>query len=141
MRLLVTRTKELLLAPVDDHARDHFSHLTTDQVIYGEFVQNRNIKHHRKLFALIRNVILPNQELYLTERQVITALKIGTGHCEWIPNAETGELMPCVLSIDFTRMKQAEFAEFYSAALAFTARHIIKVADPQILENIILELM
>lgn len=86
--------------------------------------QPRNIKHHRKLFSLVRAVV-ENSEVYETEEMALDAIKLAAGHVDWIPHPQTGELVPRPKSISFEAMDQVIFDEFYENAIRGVLRWIV----------------
>ena len=88
------------------------------------FKQPRNVKHHRKLFSLVRAVV-ENSEVYENEEMALDAIKLAAGHVDLIPHPQTGELVPRPKSISFEKMDQAVFDEFYENAILGVLRWIV----------------
>ena len=92
----------------------------------GEFYnctisQPRNIKFHRKFFALIK-MIFDNQEIYKSADRLRKDLLIEAGYFnEWVDFH--GEEHKEAKSISFAKMTEEDFSELYSRVLDEIVRH------------------
>lgn len=94
----------------------------------------RNPKQHRLLMALLQ-IIANNHPTYDRLDKVLLALKLATGHAECSVVNETVVWTP--KSISFAAMDQAEFNEFFDAALHHTTGWLLKgVTREQVLNEI-----
>lgn len=80
-----------------------------------EVKQPRNIGHHRKFYALM-NLVFQNQDKYETLEDLIVEVKLRCGHYQEHISVK-GNIMYMPKSIDFARMPQPDFEEFYSKAI------------------------
>lgn len=80
-----------------------------------EFKKLRNIRFHRKLFALL-NMIFENQELYKNIDHLRKDLTIEAGFYDLRVNIH-GEEIKEAKSISFASMSADEFDEYYNAVL------------------------
>lgn len=80
-----------------------------------EYKQLRNIRFHRKLFALL-NMVFQNQEIYNNIEHLRKDLTIESGYYDLRPNIH-GEEIKEAKSISFANMDQDEFDSYYSAVL------------------------
>ena len=86
----------------------------------GEFYnctisQPRNIKFHRKFFALIK-MIFDNQEIYKSADRLRKDLLIEAGYVE-VWRDFSGAIQREAKSISFAKMSEEEFSELYSRVL------------------------
>jgi hypothetical protein len=97
------------------------------QEIKAEITRPRNLRHHRKFFALLQ-VIFPHQQTYSTMRAFRAALTCAAGHCEvaLLPDGRT-ILVP--ESISFGKLDQAAFEQFYERALDVVLTRILPGID------------
>ena len=89
--------------------------------------QVRNLKHHRKFFAIL-TLVCANSEKWDIPEQVLAALKIKLGYYNWVTGFD-GEMHAIPGSINFGKMDQAAFIKFYDAALPLLAKEIGITAD------------
>lgn len=80
-----------------------------------KITQPRNIKFHRKFFALI-NLVYDNQEYYINIEHLRRDLTVASGYYTKRINIH-GEEITEPKSISFTKMTELEFSELYSAML------------------------
>lgn len=108
-------------------------------VIKAEVTKARNYQHHKKLMALLQ-LIAENSEIYDTVAKALTALKITTGHVDFIPHPGTGELVAVPKSISFEAMDQIAFAAWYEDAVRAACKYMVpqmtKMAAEQALEQV-----
>lgn len=102
----------------------------------------RNIKHHRKYWALL-NLVFDNlpEELeahFKSVEDLHYEIKLQTGHRDkWTTMG--GQEVWRVRSISFEKMDQTEFEAFYDAALDVITRYILPGIEKQELINQITE--
>jgi hypothetical protein len=109
-------------------AADSLSAEALDSIKKGETVtasirRPRNIKHHRKLWALL-TVVFEAQSQFATTQDLLGALKIATGLFE---TGQTVDKMPYIVpkSISFASMAQTEFEQWYERALEIILTRIL----------------
>lgn len=89
----------------------------TDEVVVAKITRNRNIKHHRKLFAVMRMVAhnWPGPEK-LNEDEVLLRLKATVGWTDDVKDFR-GNVRTVLRSISFAECDQGEFETFYNLAI------------------------
>ena len=87
-----------------------------NEVYEYEFKKTRNIKFHRKFFALV-NLCFSNQETFNNFKHLRKELIICAGHYELIFDLESGTQKKEALSISFESMDEIEFKKLYSDVL------------------------
>lgn len=86
-----------------------------------EIKQPRNLKFHRKFFALI-NLLFQNQELYVSSDRLRKDLLIAAGfYQDWIDL--NNEKQREAKSISFAKMKQEEFDQMYTKVIDVIVHH------------------
>lgn len=128
------------LVPADDAAEAALSKIAFGADVQVEIKQPRNIKHHRKFWALA-NLVAENQEHYETAEQVVAALKAATGHCDWFPMKDGEHMVAIPKSIAFHKMDQIEFNQFYDRCIAVIARHFLPGVQGDALRSEVEELL
>lgn len=111
-----------VLAPADQEAVDWIHSLPVGEEIWVESKRPRNIRHHRKMFALIR-FVRDATDHFTSERHLLLWIKLQIGHFEErvMPN---GEICLDPKSISFESMSQDDFEPFYNAALEAIRREL-----------------
>lgn len=98
-----------------------------------EYKQLRNIKFHRKFFALL-NMLFQNQEIYNNIEHLRKDLTIDAGYYESRPNLY-GEEIKEAKSISFANMGEDEFNEYYNAVLDCIVTHF-NFEKQEIIDNV-----
>ena len=130
MILNLVRTKEGLV-PIDDASVKSIQKLSIGSDIFAEFKPRRNMKFHKKYFALLNAVIL-NQKHFKSVDNLHEAVKYRAGYCETIFGLN-GESFIKTKSISFHTMDGMEFESFYSVAIDVC----IELTDEEAVEQII----
>lgn len=116
MKTRWTKASNDTLIAEDEDTRAWLAKRPRHALIEATTKELRNAAMHRKFFALI-NLVFQNQEIYKTQDQFLEALKIASGHCDFIlaPHPRTREthLNFVPKSISFAKMDQGEFEAFY----------------------------
>jgi hypothetical protein len=103
------------LAPVDDLAREAIGAYGNGEIIRVRLHRDRNPRHHRLFFGLLK-LVYDNQEKYLSTEALRFAITVQAGYVdEVILSGDRVALRP--KSISFGSMDQNEFKKFYDAAL------------------------
>jgi hypothetical protein len=103
------------LAPVDDAAREAINHYGTGEILRAKLYRDRNPRHHRLFFGLLK-LVFDNQERYLSTEALRFAITVQAGYVDEIRlSGDRVALKP--KSISFGSMDQGEFKLFYDAAL------------------------
>jgi len=87
-----------------------------NEVYEYEFKKTRNIKFHRKFFALV-NLCFSNQETFNNIEHLRKELIICAGHYELIFDLESGTQKKEALSISFASMDETAFNTLYNDVL------------------------
>jgi len=122
--------------PVSRSARDFHAKTGLGKTVELKARRPRNAAHHRKLFALL-GILAENVDEFANTKDALLGLKAVLGHGEWKklhPKAEREVFIPD--SISFENLAQAEFNEFYDAAIAAVRRWWLPVADGELREAI-----
>jgi hypothetical protein len=122
--LIFTITRLGKISFSDTRSAELWNDLPRGKDLRAKVTQPRNVKHHRKLFALL-GVVLPHQDVYLTTHALLDGIKLATGHTHAVINPETGETLHAPASIAFDKMGQDEFEQFYDRAVDLICRRII----------------
>ena len=119
------------LVPADADAVQALKKYQAGEYLSADVVRPRNLKHHRRFWALITVVFenLPEhlEALYPTTERLVWELKRQTGYFEAMVTEDgTSYIVP--KSISFASMDDAEFDKFFGEAI----RVCIKVFLPQV---------
>ena len=87
-----------------------------NEVYEFEYKKTRNIKFHRKFFALV-NLCFSNQESFNNIEHLRKELIICAGHYELIFDLESGTQKKEALSISFASMDETAFNTLYNDVL------------------------
>lgn len=113
MKLLVKKTNKGLL-PMYDSDYDVYSKIPLGEEFEIEFKKQRNLKFHKKFFALIK-MCFENQEAYSNLNDLRRDLTITAGYYTETANMLTGEVFKHAKSISFANMDEIEFSELYES--------------------------
>ena len=103
------------LVPVDDVSLEALQSYGDGEVVRVKLFKDRNPRHHRLWFALLR-AIFKNQERYISQEALRFAITIQAGWVDEIRlSGDKVALKP--KSIAWSKMDQHEFSEYYKAAL------------------------
>ena len=112
MEVLVIKTINGLLKPAFDEDKEKFSQFPKDGYFEIKYTKKRNVKFHRKFFALLK-IAYENQSDYRLMEDLRRDLIITSGHYEEVVNAITGEVYKIAKSISFSNMEETEFSLIY----------------------------
>jgi hypothetical protein len=120
MEIWMERTLSGLKA-ADDASVDALRRVKLGRVVRVELTTPRNVKHHRKFFALL-NLVWSSAGDWPSLEHLLDELKKRMGlyeDCGEIIDRETGQILKAIKlkSISFAKMDQTEFDEFYDRAL------------------------
>lgn len=103
------------LVPVDEYTTEVLRQYGDGEVIRVKMFKDRNPRHHRLFFGLLR-MIFQNQEKYLSQEALRFAVTIQAGWVDEIRlSGDRVALKP--KSIAWGKMDQHEFKQYYDAAL------------------------
>lgn len=113
MELYVVKTINGLLKPAFDEDKEKFSQFPKDGYFEIKYAKKRNVRFHRKFFALLK-IAYENQSDYRLMEDLRRDLIITSGHYEEVVNAITGEVYKIAKSISFSNMEETEFSFIYN---------------------------
>lgn len=100
---------------MDEHTTEVMHEYGDGEVIRVKLMKDRNPRHHRLFFALLR-MVFKNQEKYLSQEALRFAVTIQAGWVDEIRlSGDKVALRP--KSIAWGRMDQLEFKSYFDAAL------------------------
>jgi hypothetical protein len=117
-RVLARRTLSGLI-PADDQAQAEFKRLDVGRVVYVEIKAVRNPKQHRMLFAAL-NMMVEHAE-FPTVDSALLALKLATGHVDYITIDKDGTQHMVPKSINYANMTKGDWEPWFDSALKVIA--------------------
>jgi len=112
MKILVVKTINGFLKPAYDSDSDAFKKIPTNEIVEIEYKKKRNIRFHRKFFALLK-LAFENQSDYRTMETMRHDIIVTAGFYNEIVNLITGEVYKNANSISFDSMDENEFSDLY----------------------------
>ncbi len=113
--LYLTRTLAGFVAN-DDAAKEIMRKIKVGKIVKCEITTPRNMRHHRKFFALLTTVWQAAGD-WPTVDDLLIELKIKLGITKDVVIRESGEVVKVLGSISFAAMDQAAFDTFYERAI------------------------
>lgn len=139
---IVMQKRSGALYPSDETSQSYFNKIASCKNIFVRIQTPRNIKHHRKLFALLK-LVVDNTECFESTKVLLNYIKLNIGYCEIhkikIPNLDIDTYIQYPKSMDFSTMKQEDFNIFYDKAVDFIIKNIIQNITKEEIEKQILE--
>ncbi|MDE2232546.1 MAG: DUF1367 family protein [Patescibacteria group bacterium] len=120
--VLLAKTLSGKLEPCDDNGRDRLAKIGAGDIVLCEIKRGRNIKFHRKLFAML-NIIFKNQEHYKSIDDLLAVAKLSTGHVHTIETRHGIVRLPA--SISFSSMSEDDFSDFYDRVTNWVCESVI----------------
>lgn len=111
MKLLVIKTPRGLL-PVYDSDMEIYSKIPMNEEFEIEYVKKRNLKFHKKYFALLK-LAFENQSDYRLLEDLRRDVIITAGWYDETVSVITGEVLKVAKSISFAQMDEVEFSQLY----------------------------
>lgn len=127
------------LVPANSQAEEAIKTLPADRWLKVKVTLPRNVKHHRKYFALL-NAVFPHQTMWPTFNKFREKFEEALGFGEYHVNGR-GERYFEKESIAFAKMDQTEFQEFYERAVDLICTRIIPNANSADLEREVNDIM
>ena len=129
MKLFLLNTRQGL-KPMYDEDYDEKKKLKIDEVYEAEIRLPRNLRFHRKYFALIRcsweYLTEQQQKFFKNDIEVFRkSLEVTAGWCEPVYAIDSQEWYHAPKSIAFDKMKEDEFEHLYNAVRDILFRAII----------------
>lgn len=115
MKLTFQKQQGGVLIPENEDIAEKLKCIKNGDYIIVEYKPKRNVKFHRKLFALL-NLIYQNQEHYKSVDNILEVVKFRAGHFETLV-LHNGNTHYKAKSISFADMNELEFKEFYSKSI------------------------
>ena len=134
MRILVIKTHNGL-KPVYESDLENYLKIPLNEEFEIEYTKKRNVKFHRKAFALFK-LAFENQNEYNTLESLRRDLIITAGYYDEIANKLTGEVYKIPKSISFSNMDEVEFSELYEKIKDIICRWL-GIANEQVEEEIL----
>lgn len=125
------------LLPSNRTSEETMQKLKTGQEYMVEVKQPRNLKHHKKFFALI-NLVFQNQERYSSEDELLDMIKIAAGHVN-VRVSPSGQEYKVPMSINFASMGQDAFDKFYQSVVDVVVKYFIPGLDESALKRELME--
>ncbi|MDP9090306.1 MAG: DUF1367 family protein [Pseudomonadota bacterium] len=113
--LYLTRTV-FGLAATDDAGKEILRKIKVGKTVKAEITTPRNIKHHKKFFALLNTVWAATGD-WASVDDLLIELKFNLGITREVVIRKTGEVVKLVGSISFASMDQQAFDLFYESAV------------------------
>lgn len=104
------------LSAADDAAKDVLRKIKLGNMVKCEVSQPRNLKHHRKFFALLNTVWTAAGD-WPSVDELLIELKLKLGLTRDVVIRESGEVVKVLGSISFAAMDQTAFDTFYERSL------------------------
>jgi len=136
MKLIVVKDKDVL-RPIDERSFEELRKIKDGRTFICEIKRPRNLKHHRKYWALI-NLISDNLD-GVTPEGLSSAVKMMIGHVVTVQFGDKSILYPD--SISFDKMNQDQFNDFYERAVKAICELVIPGLTEESVKNEIFEIL
>jgi len=144
MEIYLVKTDQGHFIPAYDSDKGGANKIKPGEMVRCKITRPRNIKFHRKLFALLRltmhNMPETLEEHFKSEEDLLDEIKLQTGLREKRITLGGKEYYKPG-SISFTKMTQDEFDEFYSKAVDVILKWILRGVEKPELEAQLLDFM
>lgn len=104
------------LEPADDAGLEVLRRIKQGDIVRADITRPRNIRHHRKFFALL-NLVWSASGEWASVEDLLIELKVRLGLTRDVIIRSTGEIVKVPASISFAAMNQLAFDNFYERAL------------------------
>ena len=121
MKIQVVKTSNGIIKPAYGSDHEYFKKIPINEVFEIEYKKQRNIKFHRKFFALIK-LAYENQNDYRLMEDLRRDLLITSGNYNEVVNKITGEVFKVADSISFSNMDDVKFNEVYESVKEVIAK-------------------
>lgn len=111
------------LIPDGERDAERLKRFKVGDVIKAEVTKPRNYANHKRLFSLL-TLIAETSDVYDNVEKALVAVKIASGHVDFLPNPETGELVAVPRSIAYESMDEIQFSEWFESAINAVLAHI-----------------
>lgn len=127
------------LVPDTEADQERVKRLKMGDVVKAKISRPRNYAHHKKAWALAR-FIAENSDVYDNDTKAMTALKLASGHCQYVVDPTTGEMIANPDSISYESLDQTDFETWYTDAvngcLKYILQHMNKLSLQEALEQV-----
>ena len=137
--VLLVKEKGGRLAPADSISFESISAIGNGEYLTAKLTRPRNVKHHRKFFALLK-IVFEAQDRYPTTNHLLHAIKIGVKHYDLVHLTKNHTVIE-TRSISFASMAQDEFEEFYDKVVNLIVTQILPGVDSAELERQVLDII
>ncbi len=144
MEFYLTKTDTMTFKASYDSDAEAVKHIPIGESVKAKFTKSRNIRHHRKFFAMLQMVVdnmpetMPNQ--YQDIDLLLDEIKFQLGHFE-MHHTLGGKDYYKVKSISFGKMDQVKFDEFYNRAVDVILKWFLKDLTKEQFEKEVLEFL
>lgn len=135
----ITRTKLGHLVPATAQDAEALQSVPVGEWRLAKIRLPRNVKHHRKYFALLQ-AVFPHQTMYPTFRRFRAKFEEALGHGEYHIDGQ-GKRYFENESINFGAMDQDEFEQFYARAKDLILTRILPGADNVGLDRLVHDIL
>lgn len=129
----VCHKKGNILTPVGVVGEEALAMVPDGGMVLVEMTKPRNPAHHAKFFALL-NLIYKNQSHYRTQDEMLDAIKVYVGHCDFM-YLRDGSTVARPKSISFAKMDQLAFNDFYARVVDIVCQYIVPNLDKEDLKR------
>jgi hypothetical protein len=136
MKIIVVKDKDVL-RPIDERSFEELRKIKDGRTFICEIKRPRNLKHHRKYWALI-NLISDNLD-GVTPEALSNAVKMMIGHVVTVQFGDKNISYPD--SISFDKMNQDQFNDFYEQAVKAICEFVIPGLTEESVRNEIFEIL
>lgn len=144
MEFYLIKTDTLTFKAAYDSDAEVAIRIPIGECIKAKFVKSRNVKHHKKFFAMLQMTIdnmpetMPNQ--YQDVNLLLDEIKFQIGHFE-MHHTLGGKDYYKVKSISFGKMDQIQFDEFYNKAVDVVLKYFLKEIDKETFEKEVMDFL
>lgn len=121
-QILLRKRLGSTLEPIDDNGRELLTKFGAGTVVKAEITKPRNIRFHRKFFAML-NLVFQNQDHYKSLDDLLDVCKLRIGHVRVIETKHGIERIPA--SISFANMDDTGFSNFYDRVVQWVLTEVI----------------
>ena len=143
MDIWLTKTYNSLSA-LTSETQEQLSKLKVGQDYKVKVTKPRNVKFHRKFFALVKFTFVNLPEKWAkhikSQEVLLQEIKLATGHVDVFVSV-SGERYYVPKSINFAKMDDIAFEEFYKSALDFVCGALMKEVPQEVIEQELINFM
>jgi len=144
MEFYLTKTDTMTFKASYDSDAEAVKHIPIGESVKAKFVKSRNVRHHRKFFAMLQMVTdnmpetMPNQ--YQNTDLLLDEIKFQLGYFE-MHHTLGGKDYYKVKSISFGKMDQVQFDGFYNRAVDVILKWFLKDITKEQFDKEVLEFL